>query len=105
MVLPVIVASILDAAPLGLRFTFSVIFQESQPYRSVDITEAWNRRSLRLFVKTKQMRKRKTAESIAAVYPIEFEKNRRSLMSFVIVVQLESSDGLVHGAIWGIGEM
>ncbi len=44
-----IVASILDAAPLSLRFTFSVIFQDSQPHSRVDITEAWNRRSLRLF--------------------------------------------------------
>ncbi len=49
MVLPVIVTSILDAAPLSLRSTFSVIFQDSQPYSRVDITEAWNRRSLRLF--------------------------------------------------------
>ncbi len=40
MVLPVIGARILDAAPLSLRFTFSVIFQGSQPYSRVDITEA-----------------------------------------------------------------
>ncbi len=33
-----IVVSILDAAPLSLRFTFSVIFQDSQPYGTVDIT-------------------------------------------------------------------
>ncbi len=40
LVLPVIVANILDAAPLNLRFTFSVIFQYSQQYSRVDITEA-----------------------------------------------------------------
>ncbi len=49
MVLPVIVTSFLDAAPLSLRFTFSVISQDSQPYSRVDTTEAWKRRSLRLF--------------------------------------------------------
>ncbi len=31
----------LDAVPLSLRFTFSVIFQDSQPYSRVDTTEAW----------------------------------------------------------------
>ncbi len=39
MTLPVIVASIFDAVPFSLRSTFSVVFQDSQPYSMVDTTE------------------------------------------------------------------